>query len=75
MITKMTDLEILIESKDVAKIKEMITAKGRAMVEAVENYEHLTSVKMFEHAENEMSRAQLLDRQITQLKQSLKSIK
>lgn len=54
MITRKTDLEILIESGDISKIDEMILHKEKCLIEANDT--------------NDVGRIQLLQRQIKKLK-------
>lgn len=54
MITRKTDLEILIESGDISKIDEMISLKEKTLINAIET--------------NDIGRIQLLQRQINKLK-------
>lgn len=54
MITRKTDLELLIESGDVSKINEMILHKEKCLIEANDT--------------NDIGRIQLLQRQINKLK-------
>ncbi|MCT4156083.1 hypothetical protein HZP35_14170 [Elizabethkingia anophelis] len=54
MITRKTDLEILIEGSNIEKINEMIDHKEKCLIEALDT--------------NDIGRVQLLERQIKKLK-------
>lgn len=63
--------DLLLESRDTQKINEMILTKERALVEAELNANFFKNRKMYEHSDNELSRANLLARQIQKLKNAL----
>ena len=63
--------DLLLESRDTQKISEMILAKERALAEAELNANFFKNRKMYEHSDNELSRANLLARQIQKLKNAL----
>ena len=65
------DFDLLLESRDTQKISEMILVKERALVEAELNANFLKNRKMYEHSDNELSRAAMLARQIQKLKNAL----
>ena len=56
LLTRKTDLEILIESGDLQKINEMISHKEKSLINAIET--------------DDIGRIQLLQRQIKKLKNS-----
>ena len=65
------DFDLLLESRDSQKINEMILVKERALVEAELNANFFRDRKMYEHADNEIARVDLLARQINKLKNAL----
>lgn len=67
MITKKTNLEELIKSKNNTLINEMILAKKAALEEAINNVEFFKEKAMYNHAENESARVQLLQRDLNKL--------
>ncbi len=71
ILVKKTDLELLIESGDRTAINKMIEQKDRALEEAVNNAEFQSSIGLDEMADNEVSRAKLLMRDIAKLKAAI----
>ena len=67
-LTKKTVLEELIQRNNKSEKQQMIEAKTKAMNEALENAEFYASIGNKEFADNEASRARLLERQIRSLK-------
>lgn len=67
-LTKKTALEELIERNNKSEKQQMIETKTKAMNEALENAEFYASIGNKEFADNEASRARLLERQIRSLK-------
>ena len=67
-LTKRTALEEMIIRNNKSEMSEMILAKQKAMNEALENAEFYASIGNKEFADNEASRARLLERQIRSLK-------
>lgn len=66
-----TDIEILIESYDKTAINNMVELKEKALKEACENADFYKSINDEEIADNEASRARLLMRQISKLKEAI----
>lgn len=66
-----TDIEILIESYDKTAINNMIEQKEKALKEACENADFYKSINDKEKTDNEASRARLLMRQISKLKEAI----
>lgn len=66
-----TDIEILIESYDKTAINNMVELKEKALKEACENADFYKSINDEERADNEASRARLLMRQISKLKEAI----
>lgn len=71
ILTKKTDLEILIESGDKAAINSMISQKEIALEEALENADFYTKINDEEKAGIESSRAKRLARDIEKLKTAI----
>ena len=67
-LTKRTALEEMIIRNNKSEKQQMIVSKTRAMNEALENAEFYASIGNKEFADNEASRARLLERQIRSLK-------
>ena len=67
-LTKRTALEEMIIRNNKSEMSEMIVAKQKALAEAKENAEFYASIGNKEFADNEASRARLLERQIRSLK-------
>lgn len=67
-LTKRTALEEMISRNNKSEMSETIVAKQKAMNEALENAEFYASIGNKEFADNEASRARLLERQIRSLK-------
>ena len=66
--TKKTALDELIHRNNKSEKQQMIDSKTKAMNEALENAEFYASIGNKEFADNEASRARLLERQIRSLK-------
>lgn len=66
-LTKRTALEEMISRNNKSEMSEMIVAKQKALAEAKENAEFYASIGNKEFADNEASRARLLERQIKSL--------
>ena len=66
-LTKRTALEEMIIRNNKSEMSEMIVAKQKALVEAKENAEFYQSIGQTDMADNEASRARLLERQIKSL--------
>lgn len=66
-LTKRTALEELINRNNKSEKQQMIDSKTKAMNEALENAEFYASIGNKEFADNEASRARLLERQIKSL--------
>ena len=66
-LTKRTALEEMIIRNIKSEMSEMIVAKQKALVEAKENAEFYQSIGQTDMADNEASRARLLERQIKSL--------
>lgn len=67
-LTKRTALEEIIIRNNKSEKQQMIDSKTKAMDEALENAEFYASIGNKEFADNEASRARLLERQIRSLK-------
>ena len=67
-LTKRTALEEMISRNNKSEKQQMIDSKTKAMNEALENAEFYASIGNKEFADNEASRARLLERQIRSLK-------
>ena len=67
-LTKRTALEEMVIRNNKSEKDQMIEAKTKAMNEALENAEFYASIGNKEFADNEASRARLLERQIRRLK-------
>ena len=67
-LTKRTALEEMIIRNNKSEKQQMIDAKTKAMNEALEGAEFYASIGNKEFADNEASRARLLERQIRSLK-------
>lgn len=67
-LTKRTALEEMVIRNNKSEKDQMIEAKTKAMNEALENAEFYASIGNKEFADNEASRARLLERQIKSLK-------
>ena len=66
-LTKKTALEELIQRNNNSEKQQMIEIKTKAMKDALENAEFYASIGNKEFADNEASRARLLERQIRSL--------
>lgn len=66
-LTKRTALEEMIIRNNRSEKQQMIDSKTKAMNEALENAEFYASIGNREFADNEASRARLLERQIRSL--------
>ena len=67
-LTKRTALEEMVIRNNKSEKDQMIEAKTKAMNEALESAEFYASIGNKEFADNEASRARLLERQIRSLK-------
>lgn len=67
-LTKRTALEEMVIRNNKSEKDQMIEAKTKAMNEALENADFYASIGNMEFADNEASRARLLERQIKSLK-------
>ena len=70
-LTRKTDLEILIESRDKNAINALIEQKEIALEEAINNAEWYASIGLDEMADNEVSRQEQLIRDIKKLKAAI----
>ena len=70
-LTRKTDLEILIESRDKSIINALIAKKEIALEEAVNNAEWYASIGLDEMADNEVARQEKLIRDIKKLKAAI----
>ena len=70
-LTRKTDLEILIESRDKNAINALIEQKEIALEEAINNAEWYASIGLDEMADNEVARQEKLIRDIKKLKLAL----
>ena len=66
-LTKRTALEEMIIRNNKSELSEMIVAKQKALAEAKENAEFYQSIGQTDMADNEASRARMLERQIKSL--------
>ena len=66
-LTKRTALEETIIRNNKSEMSEMIIAKQKALAEAKENAEFYQSIGQTDMADNEASRARMLERQIKSL--------
>lgn len=67
-LTRKTSLERTIESKDIAAMQELIAAKTRALAEARENAQFYDAMQNYVMRNNELARAQRLERDLAKLK-------
>lgn len=70
-LTRKTDLEILIESRDKNAINALIEQKEIALEEAINNAEWYASIRLDEMADNEVARQEKLIRDIKKLKAAI----
>ena len=70
-LTRKTDLEILIESRDKNAINALIEQKEIALEEAINNAEWYASIGLDEMADNEVARQEKLKRDIKKLKAAI----
>ena len=70
-LTRKTDLEILIESRDKNAINALIEQKEIALEEAINNAEWYASIGLDEMADNEVARQEKLRRDIKKLKAAI----
>ena len=70
-LTRKTDLEILIESRDKNDINALIEQKEIALEEAINNAEWYASIGLDEMADNEVARQEKLIRDIKKLKAAI----
>ena len=70
-LTRKTDLEILIESRDKNAINALIEQKEIALEEAINNAEWYASIGLDEMADNEVARQEKLIRDIIKLKAAI----
>ena len=70
-LTRKTDLEILIESRDKNAINALIEQKEIALEEAINNAEWYASIGLDEMADNEVARQEKLMRDIRKLKAAI----
>lgn len=70
-LTRKTDLEILIESRDKNAINTLIEQKEIALEEAINNAEWYASIGLDEMADNEVARQEKLIRDIKKLKAAI----
>ena len=70
-LTRKTDLEILIESRDKNSINALIEQKEIALEEAINNAEWYASIGLDEMADNEVARQEKLIRDIKKLKAAI----
>ena len=70
-LTRKTDLEILIESRDKNAINALIEQKEIALDEAINNAEWYASIGLDEMADNEVARQEKLIRDIKKLKAAI----
>ena len=70
-LTRKTDLEILIESRDKNAINALIEQKEIALEEAINNAEWYASIGLDEMADNEVVRQEKLIRDIKKLKAAI----
>ena len=70
-LTRKTDLEILIESRDKNAINALIEQKEIALEEAINNADCYASIGLDEMADNEVARQEKLIRDIKKLKAAI----
>ena len=70
-LTRKTNLEILIESRDKNAINALIEQKEIALEEAINNAEWYASIGLDEMADNEVARQEKLIRDIKKLKAAI----
>lgn len=70
-LTRKTDLEILIESRDKNAINALISKKEIALEEAINNAEWYASLGLDEMADDEVARQEKLIRDIKKLKAAI----
>ena len=70
-LTRKTDLEILIESRDKNAINALIEQKEIALEEAINNAEWYASIGLDEMADTEVARQEKLIRDIKKLKAAI----
>ena len=70
-LTRKTDLEILIESRDKNAINALIEQKEIALEEAINNAEWYASIGLDEMADNQVARQEKLIRDIKKLKAAI----
>ena len=70
-LTRKTDLEILIESRDKNAINALIEQKERALEEAINNAEWYASIGLDGMVDNEVARQEKLIRDIKKLKAAI----
>ena len=70
-LTRKTDLEILIESRDKNAINALIEQKEIALEEAINNAEWYASIGLDGMADNEVARQEKLIRDIKKLKAAI----
>ena len=70
-LTRKTDLEILIESRDKNAINALIEQKEIALEEAINNAEWYASIGLDEMADNKVARQEKLIRDIKKLKAAI----
>ena len=70
-LTRKTDLEILIESRDKNAINALIEQKEIALEEAINNAEWYASIGLDEMADNEVARQEKLIRDMKKLKAAI----
>ena len=70
-LTRKTDLEILIESRDKNAINALIEQKEIGLEEAINNAEWYASIGLDEMADNEVARQEKLIRDIKKLKAAI----
>ena len=70
-LTRKTDLEILIESRDKNAINALIEQKEIALEEAINNAEWYASIGLDEMADNEVASQEKLIRDIKKLKAAI----
>ena len=70
-LTRKTDLEILIESRDKNDINALIEQKEIELEEAIKNAEWYASIGLDEMADNEVARQEKLIRDIKKLKAAI----
>lgn len=73
-LAKMSNFDELLDSGETRAIREMMEKKERAILDACENIDYYTQVNNPEFAATEQARADLLGRQLSQLKDQLKRL-